>query len=114
MSIDHFEGLISDVLGKFEDLFDSIRNKDDDEIVLTTNELAQVNDLFTQFQFCIEEYDDNIDKEKSEGQEPNAGEMQVLDDIKLAFEIAQDKVLELKANQATLQDLVDIIDELNG
>lgn len=114
MPIYHLEGQIANVNDRIDELFYFIRNKDDDEIRLASDELERFETLFAQLQSYFDECDDKIDELECEGQEPNASEMEKLDELKLAFEEAQDKLSELDANQATLQDLVDIIDELNG
>lgn len=111
MPIYHLEGQISDVNKKFEEF---IRNKEDEAIILSSYELEQFEMIFNELQGYLDECEDKIDELECEGQEPNADEMERLDEWKLAFEKAQDKFSDLEADRATLQDLVEIIDELNG
>ncbi|EER47073.1 hypothetical protein AM305_09336 [Actinobacillus minor NM305] len=111
MPIYHLEGQISDVNKKFEEF---IRNKEDEAIILSSYELEQFEMIFNELQGYLDECEDKIDELECEGQEPNADDMERLDEWKLAFEKAQDKFSDLEADRATLQDLVEIIDELNG
>lgn len=114
MPIYHLEGQISDVNKKFEELFYDIRNKEDEAIILSSYELEQFEMIFNELQGYLDECEDKLDELECEGQEPNADDMERLDEWKLAFEKAQDKFSDLEADRATLQDLVEIIDELNG
>lgn len=114
MPIYHLEGQISDVNKKIEELFYDIRNKEDDVITLSSDELEQFEMIFNELQGYLDECEDKLDELECEGQEPNAADMERLDEWKLAFEKAQDKFSDLEANRATLQELVEIIDELNG
>ena len=114
MPIYHLEGQVSDLNNKIEKLFYDIRNKEDEAIILSSYELEQFEMIFNELQGYLDECEDKIDELECEGQEPNADDMERLDEWKLAFEKAQDKFSDLEADRATLQDLVEIIDELNG
>ncbi len=114
MPIYHLEGQVSALNNKIEKLFYDIRNKEDEAIILSSYELEQFEMIFNELQGYLDECEDKLDELECEGQEPNAADMERLDEWKLAFEKAQDKFSDLETNRATLQDLVEIIDELNG
>ncbi|AUI66907.1 MULTISPECIES: hypothetical protein [Glaesserella] len=110
MPVYHFEGQVEDIHTKMEILFDDCRDEDcnDNEIILTAEDLAEFEALLDDIQSCIDECDSKLNELEDEGQEPNADDIEKYEQEKEKYELMRDQFDKLQANHATLQDLVDI------